>query len=327
VTLPALFAVAGMYLWGTPLWLTLALAVDVVTGRGRVLPRTRALLFFALYLACEVVGVVAAGWLWVSTAGGSLGGPARSRSAHAALQRWWTGALFHGACRLFSVRVEAEGLEHARTGPFLLLVRHSSTADTVLAAALLANPQKLLFRYVLKRELLWDPCLDLVGHRLPNAFIDRTGPRLEAERAAIERLAQGLGPDEAALIYPEGTRFSPQKLALAQQKLAEKGAVELATLARTFTHTLPPRPGGALALLRAAPGVDVVLMEHTGFEGAATFSRFWNGALVGRTLKVRVRRISAAQVPAEHRERWLFERWAEVDRWVAQHAPAEGGAR
>jgi hypothetical protein len=60
----------------------------------------------------------------------------------------------------------------------------------------------------------------------------------------------------------------------------------------------------------------VVLLEHTGFEAATSFANFYNGALVGQTIRVRLRRIPAADIPAEGRGEWLFDRWAEVDRWI-----------
>jgi len=210
-----------------------------------------------------------------------------------------------------------EGLELARVGPLLLFVRHASTADTVLAAALIANPHRLLLRYVLKRELLWDPCVDIVGRRLPNAFVNRRAPRAQAEVAAVASLAQGLDATSAVLIYPEGTRFSPAKLAASIESLRAKGEVELAGLASSFRAVLPPKLGGPLALLEAAPGVDLVLVEHTGFEGAASFSRFLGGELIGQTLRVRLRRIPATQIPAQGRDTWLFERWGEIDQWIA----------
>ena len=100
--------------------------------------------------------------------------------------------------------------------------------------------------------------------------------------------------------------------------LDEKGRHELATIARGFRNVLPPRLRGPLALLGVAKEIDVVLLEHTGFEGAATFPQFWHGALVGRTLNVRLRRFPASAIPAEGRDRWLFERWAEMDDWISQ---------
>ncbi|MEZ4266477.1 MAG: 1-acyl-sn-glycerol-3-phosphate acyltransferase [Myxococcota bacterium] len=186
----------------------------------------------------------------------------------------------------------------------------------VVAAALVANPNRLLLRYVLKRELLWDPCLDIVGRRLPNAFIDRQAARNRGEIDAISRLGRGLGPDSAALIYPEGTRFAPQKLARAKEKLSATPYAPLSRVASQYRNVLPPRLGGALALLDAAPDTDVLLLEHTGFEGAATLAGFLGGGLVGKTLHVRLRRFSMAEIPVARRADWLYERWAELDAWI-----------
>ncbi len=281
--------------------------------------RSRVLAFFWLYLLCRSRRCgrrVRAGWL---TGRGS------DVEANAALQRWWTGMLFSATQVLFAVRIEAEGVDVVREGPMLLFVRHTSTADTVLAAAFVANPHRLLLKYVLKRELLWDPCLDIVGRRLPNAFVDRSAPRAEGEVAAVAALAKGLDARSAALIYPEGTR--PEAPRSSRRSVAwrccEKALLPLAQIAENFRFVLPPRLGG-LALLDAAPGVDVVILEHTGLEGAASFGRFWTGALVGKTLRVRLRRIPASQIPAQGRDVWLFERWAEMDAWLAAGAATAG---
>ena len=318
VSVPVYLLLALAALVTTPLWASAGFAWDALTGAARRRPRTRALAFFAFYLGCEAAGILAATGLWIVTFGGRFGGPRRWIELNAALQRRWADALFFGSLRLFSMRVSTEGLELAQSGPFLLFVRHASMADTVLAAAFVANPGRLLLRYVLKRELLWDPCLDIVGRRLPNAFVKRRGPDLDAEVAAVAGLARGLDPRSAVLIYPEGKRFSDERRAAAVAALEEKGRHELATIARGFRNVLPPRLRGPLALLDAAKCVDVVLLEHTGFEGAATFPQFWHGALVGRTLNVRLRRFPASAVTAEGRDRWLFERWAEVDDWISQ---------
>ena len=313
----SLYVVLGLlWLASLPVTLLATLAVDLTRGGLRRRARTRALAFFGLYLMAEWLGVIAALGLGALTLGGRLVGPARYVALNAALQRAWTGALFHGSVWLFAMRVEVEGLEHARQGPLLLFVRHTSTADTVLAAALVANPHRLLLRYVLKRELLWDPCLDLVGTRLPNAFVDRHSSDSRSEVDAVAQLASGLDGGSAALIYPEGTRFEPAKLVRSVEKLRELGLPHLAAIAKGYRQVLPPRLGGPLALLDAAPGVDVAFLEHTGFEGAATFASFWGGGLVGQTVRVRVRRFAAVEIPRTGRDTWLFQRWAELDEWV-----------
>lgn len=323
LSVPLYLALAVLCFVGAPVWLLAATAVDIVSGRGRLWPRTRALSFFGLYLACEVAGVLMATVVWIATLGGRWGGPSRWLEANAALQRWWAAALFKGSVWLFSMKVHVEGLELARSGPLLLFVRHASTADTVLAAAIVANPNRLLLRYVLKRELLWDPCLDIVGRRLPNAFVDRTGSRSRAEIDAVARLGKDLDAHSGVLIYPEGTRFTAEKLAHGIEALRERKHERLATIASGFRHVLPPRLGGPLALLEAAPGVDLLLLEHTGFEGAGTFARFWSGGLVGKMVRVRLRRFSADAIPRSGRDDWLFDRWAEMDDWIDRSSAAE----
>lgn len=327
VTVPVALLLGVSAVLAAPLWAAAGVAWDTLAGAARTLPRTRALAFFALYLACEAAGLVAAAVLWVVTLGGRAGGPERWLERNAALQRRWSDVLFFGSRRLFSMKVSTEGLALADEAPFLLFARHASVADTVLAAVFVASPRRLLLRYVLKRELLWDPCLDIVGRRLPNAFVRRRGPGLEAEVAAVAGLARGLDARSAVLIYPEGKRFSDARRAEAVAALARKGESELAAISAGFRNVLPPRLRGPLALLEAAEGMDVVLLEHTGFEGASTFARFWHGTLVGGTLHVRLRRFPASTIPAEGRGRWLFERWAEMDRWISgKHTPgkAEG---
>ena len=325
ISVPLYFGFAAVGILTAPLWLPLALAVDCITGKFPLLPRSRALVFFTHFLWCEVAGVVIATLIWFALGGGLLSGQKRFVAANAALQRGWTAYLFGGFRKIFSMKVEVEGLDVAKDGPLLLFVRHSSTADTVLAATLVANPHKLLLKYVLKRELLWDPCLDIVGQRLPNAFIDRKAPKREGELQAVLELANELDEHLAVLIYPEGTRFSQSKQKKILQSMKEKGMGELLEIAQSFRMVLPPKLGGPLGLMEAAPGVDIVLLEHSGFEGAANFSRFWTGALVGRTIRVRLRRIKADTIPAENRDRWLFERWAEVDEWIVQSMSEDPG--
>ena len=318
ISIPAIGMALALWCITSPLWLVLFAVMDGLNpGWGRR-PRLRAMCFFGLYFFCELIGILVAVSLWVLTLGGMLVGKARFLSAHYALQRWWSQALFRGSFGLFSMSIDVEGESVAREGPYVLFVRHSSSADTVLAAGVLANPQRRRFRYVLKQELLWDPCLDIVGCRLPNVFVNRRAARSGNQVLAVADLARHLGPDEGVLIYPEGTRFSPKKQARAVEKIRDKGWDELAEIAASYRSVLPPRVAGPLALIEAAPQLDVVVLEHSGFEGVDSFKRFWSGELIGRTVHVRLRRIPASEIPSSDRERWLFEQWLDTDRWITQ---------
>lgn len=329
ISIPCFLVFGAAYVGLLPATIVVTAALDALRPKAAPAARSRAALFFALYTVCELAGMLAALAIGAATLGGALCGRARYLAMNAALQRLWTNALFFGSVRVFGMRVEAEGLDLARGGPLLFFVRHTSTADAVLTAALVANPQRMLLLYVLKRELLWDPCLDLVGTRLPNTFVARGGKGGDAELAAVASLARGLGPGRGVLIYPEGTRFTEAKRVRSIARLRERGHAELAARAESLRHVLPPRLGGPLALLDAAPEVDVVFVGHTGFEGAATFPELWGGALVGKTIRLRLTRFAASSIPRQEtrdvahdaRATWLYDRWRELDAWVGGEAP------
>lgn len=316
VTIPAVVLLTGLAWVLLPLWLSTLAVLDSLRPRRIRATRLRLALLLLTYLTCEVLGLIAAGAIWLATLAGRLTGSALYIAAHATLQRWWTGTLFACGRALLGLHVEVQGTELAQQGPFVLLVRHTSAADTLLAAALVANPHKILMRYVLKRELLLDPCLDVVGQRLPNAFVTRGGRRSAAEVAGVAQLALHLDARSAVLIYPEGTRFSQAKRLVAIQALRDKGRTDLAELAEAMPAVLPPKPAGISALLDAAPGVDVVFVDHTGLELEGGLAGLWRGELMGRTLRVRLRRVAADQIPAQDRDLWLYEAWRACDAFV-----------
>ena len=64
-------------------------------------------------------------------------------------------------------------------------------------------------------------------------------------------LAIDLDPHEGVLIYPEGTRSTPAKLARAKEIIRERQP-DIAPLADRLQHVLPPRLGGPLALLESS---------------------------------------------------------------------------
>lgn len=307
---------------GLPLWLALAAIVDLAWRPGGLRWSVcRCVLFFALYLACEVAGVLWAAGLWA--VGWLPGVRARWTALHYRLQRRWGAALVAGCFWLYDMRLEVEGGEALDGRPVLFLMRHASLADGVLTLRLVCADHGYTLRYALKRELLWDPCLDIVGHRLPNVFLRRDARDSAAEIAAVGDLARGLGRGEGVMIFPEGTRFSPRRKAAALERLA--GQPVRRARAEALQHLLPPRPGGVLGLLDANPEVDVVFCALVGLEGALHWWDWVAGRLVGTRLRARMWRVPAAEIPRtpEARVDWLDARWADIDAWVGARL-AEG---
>lgn len=300
--------------WLVSLALAPFAALGLLLGAGVV---ARLALFGAVYLSYEMIGLAAAAGLFLT-------GRARDVRAHAALQRWWACGLFRAAARIFRFELEVQGDEAAEPGPLVVLIRHASLVDTLLPEVVLADRHGLQLRYVLKRELLIDPCLDVVGQRIQCAFVRRGSGESERELAAIESLASGLGPHDGALIYPEGTRFTPEKRARALERVAAAGPRERLERVSRLRHVLPARSAGPLALLAAAAPADALWFAHTGLEGLATLRDVLRGGIVGRRIRVALWRTPRSVIPAADALRWLDEQWARVDAWI-DAARAEAG--
>lgn len=297
-----------------------AFLLDLLTPRKGHL---RALLVIWVVLAAETWGLAAGGWIWLTTTRASAAGAARYAERNRALQSAWTAALFAALARILPLRLEVRGAEVlASPGPLVVLARHSSLVDTLLPALLIGCGARRL-RYVLKRELLWDPCLDLVGQRLPNAFVARDGEQRESEVAKVRALGRGLGPGDAVLIYPEGTRFSPAALERARRWAHANGGPEAQEVAAACRHVLPPRLSGTRALLDVAQQADVVLLAHTGLEGLRGPGDILRLPRDGVRLVVQLERIPAEIVPkGPGQSAWLRALWLRLDEWVAEHRQA-----
>lgn len=312
VTLGFLLAAALL-----PLTLPLAFLSDLLRGELRTLPSTRLTAFLTSLLFTETVGLAQLLAVWLRC----LGRRAALERATWPVQRRFVAMHLFFARTLYRLRFEIDGDELARKGPLLVLIRHSSIIDTLIPGAFLANRHLLELRYVLKKELLVDPCLDIAGHWLPNHFVSRDGAYSAKEIDAVGALKHGLGPNQGVLLYPEGTRFSPAKRERTLDRLRDDPPA--LDRARRLTHLLPIRTGGALALLDAAPACDVLFVGHCGLEGFSSFRDIWSGRLVGRTISVRFWREPASSIPATPGERlaWLQHHWERLDAWLGETQP------
>lgn len=314
ITIPVVVTLFIVVTLLSPLLISVAFVVDLVRAilDGKPWVTTRGVAFLWIYLLGEL-------WALLALAASAPLPRASKDEVTYDLQGSWARWNLRALCRLFSLSISVEGQEEARRGPMLVLSRHASLVDTLLPAHLIANPFRVRLRYVLKRELLVDPALDVAGNRLPNHFLDRSGDDLETEMTAIAALATGLGHDQGVLIFPEGTRFSESKRDRFVARLTKHGG-PLANVAAGFQHVLPPRPGGTLTLLDASDA-DVVVFAHHGLEGLATVRDIWEGGLVGSRIEVYIRRIPRAEIPTGRNDRvtWLFEMWSGVDKWLATY--------
>jgi len=323
-TVPAvvlLFALTSALL---PALLLGAAAVDLVRAArsGHPWMGVRLIAFGWLYLLTECVGLLALLSGWVGTGFGLARG--RLIAWTYGVQSAWTRALLVWVRVIFDLRVAVEGEENVAPGPVLVFVKHSSMVDTLLPSHVITRRHGIRLRFVLKRELLVDPCLDLAGHWLPNHFVDRGGADSAHQLAAIRGLTANLEPHDGVLIYPEGTRYTRAKHARALERLAAVDPT-LHARAKRLRHLLPPRLGGALALLDGGPPADVLFVAHRGLEGFGSLGAIWRGRMVRTTLRVRIWRVPRADVPDDHAGRvdWLFDWWQRMDDWLDEATAAD----
>jgi 1-acyl-sn-glycerol-3-phosphate acyltransferase len=289
-----------------PLWVVVTMMVDAVRGRVRF-PISRLIAFATCWAWLETVGLVVALFLFFT-------GRGRSVPAHYALQTWWCRSLIQALGFTVGLQISVEGAENVGPGPFIALGRHASLADSIMSSWVVASHVGLRPRFVLKKELKMDPCLDILGHRLPNYFVDRESSNVAGELQGIEQMAAGLGVKDCAVIFPEGSRASAKKRVRALERLRERSPQRAETLAG-LKYLIPPKPAGANALLSAVPEANVLTMWHSGFDGLDTFSGILSH--LGRAkanVHVRVEEISRSSIPSgEAFVSWLDAKWVEMD--------------
>jgi 1-acyl-sn-glycerol-3-phosphate acyltransferase len=302
----------------SPLLLVGACAVDAVLWLRRRKPwmSIRLLAMMWWFLVGEVYALIGLLGIWLLSGGRDS---ERRRQRVYAIKRQWLASHLAGIRRLFSLRFEIEGLELAGPGPILVMIRHASIIDNALPDAIIGRTHGIGFHFVIKRELEMLPTIDIGGRWVPTLFVRRASGDTEGELEKLRSLTVNLSPTDGLLIYPEGTRSTPEKLARAKAIIAERQP-HLAPLADRLQNLLPPRLGGPVALLESAREADVVIFGHVGLDGFEYISDIWAGGLIGTTVRLKFWRFPAASVPADRDEltAWLYERWQELDDWISE---------
>ncbi|MGA9276131.1 1-acyl-sn-glycerol-3-phosphate acyltransferase [Ilumatobacter sp.] len=312
-----------------PLWAVVAaFASRYVPGRWRIL---RVSWFLFVYLALELVGLVVLFGLWVGSGFGWKIGTPRFVDLHYRFMGWFLRRALGAGRKTFNVTINVEAHDVARTErPLIVFSRHAGPGDSfLLIDALLNGPNGRRPRIVVKDTLQWDPCVDVMLNRLPNRFVAPHGGAGHGAVEAIAELASTMGAGDAFVIFPEGGNFTAKRHARAIEKLDEIGRGDLAERARGMEHLLPPKPGGALAAIEAAPGADVMFVGHVGLDGLSSIVDIWRGIPMDASVSATYWITPAEDVPAPaERERWLYDRWEQLDDWIdgVIHPPVDSAS-
>jgi 1-acyl-sn-glycerol-3-phosphate acyltransferase len=316
VSIPLLLCLTLLTTALLPALILLALLLQLLPAcRGAL----RTLAFAFCYLWCETAGVLACftAWLHAVVTRRRREDP-RYLASNYQLQRWWVQSLYSAGLWLYGVRLQISGEDALHGGAPILMPRHASLADTLLPLVCYGLPYNIHLAYVMKRELLWDPCLDIVGHRVPNFFIDRAAEDGSAEANGMAKLLRELPADTGLLIYPEGTRFSNARRERAMRRLQPVVTEQQWQRMQSWRDLLPPRLGGPMTLLRENPGRDLLFCAHLGFEGASHLRNLFSGKWTNALIKVHFWRIPFARIPKgdEALQAFLWTQWDQMQQHV-----------
>lgn len=305
----------------TPIGMLIAAPVDLIT-RTKGMRRTRTVALFGSLFLIDFIGQVLVSLLWlISPVGLRVEHPTRQRR-YANMMRLWTWALQKALSRLLPFRLDTSELDESLlAGNAIVIGRHRSLVDAIVPAVVFGS-RDLTVLYTLKEDLRWDPNIDIVGHRMGHVFVNRSPADLDAELEPIRKLGRRIDENTVGVIFPEGTFFNEKRRARALRSL-EKRDPEHVELARKMHYLLPPRPAGTLAMFDGAPDADVIMLGHVGYETFGSVKQILANIGGDHSVVLRAWRFARNTIPTDPSAQidWLFERWVEMDEWIASHHP------
>jgi 1-acyl-sn-glycerol-3-phosphate acyltransferase len=284
--------------------------------------------FAVVYLFGETACLVACFGLWVASGFGRRLQSERQQRWHLVLLRRFLAGLVAVAGFVFRFRLDIEeptthpqdADRMAAARPILVLARHAGPGASFVLVHLLLSRYERRPRVVLKEQLRLDPSFDVLLTRLGCKFIPTGEGHRDEAISLIAETAAGLEERDALLLYPEGGDWTPTRHRLAVAGLRKRGRRAEAAKAVLMPHVLPPKPGGTLAALNAAPNADVVVFTHTGHDELLDIVSIWNALPLRAELRLVWWREGAWTLPSEdeQREAWLLEIWTRVDAWIGE---------
>lgn len=311
------------------LWTTLPVTMLLTGVLSAFVPGwlrpVRLLWVAALHLTLETILLVELLGLWIGSGFGLLIRRPFFERIHYDLMETYLVIFFREARRVLRLKIETVGpTPDALPGhPLLVFCRHAGVGDSFSIMYALMRWYHREPRIVLKATLAWDPALGVMLTRLPSRFISRSrGHDLATE---VGTLARNLDENDAFVIFPEGGNFTARRRARAIDRLRRLGRESMAAQAEEMVHVLAPQPGGVLAALDAAPEADVLLVAHTGLDHLDSIGDIWRELPMDKRLLMGWWRVPRSEIPEDRDARiaWLFDRWAQIDEWVAEHRPVD----
>ena len=304
-----------------PVALPIALIIDLVTRTPR-LRRTRVVALISMLILVDLAGRLLIFGTWIISPVGIGVRRPTSQRRYQWIMTWWTSAIMWTISTIAPLPVDTSELDDALLGGnAIVIARHRSLLDAVYPAMLFGT-RGLTALYTLKEDLRWEPNIDIVGHRMGHVFITRSPKDLEAELDPIRALGQRIDENSVGVIFPEGTFFNEARRERALASITKRNP-ERAEAAAKMRYVLPPHPAGTLALMDGAPDADIIVLGHVGFEPFGTVKDIIANLGAEHSIIVRAWRFARSTVPDEPiaQIEWLFERWVEMDEWIASHHP------
>ncbi|MFJ5234683.1 hypothetical protein ACIQBJ_32895 [Kitasatospora sp. NPDC088391] len=319
----ALGALTILLLLLSPLLLALRLLLPTPAGRA-ALP-ARLPLFWAAYTAGFSLTALA-GSLRLRARPGRGGPDDWSLLTARAGQRW---RRLAGSWAGLHCRIELPCPAPDPELPVVVLARHAGVLNTQVALAAVTAVLGHDPRGIVKRCVALEPGTRALLRGVPLSPFRWNRAGRAAALAELSATGRALAGGEAFWLYPEGTNYSTARRTAAIARLRAAGRDALADRAAAMRHVLPPHLPGALALLAAAPTAQVLVCAHTGLERLAPWM-LDPGYAPGPAGEFRMRwwTFRAEQVPREPAAfaDWLYDRWQEVDAWIAAPRPADDPA-
>ncbi len=141
----------------------------------------------------------------------------------------WCRLAMWGARFFCGIRIVVEGRENLPAEPSVIMIKHTSTMETLWQVT--AFPRTT---WVLKREIIWAPIVGwAIGLALRPIAIDRSGGS-SAVKQVISQGKQKLADGTWVTVFPEGTRMAPgetRRYGVSGAALAREAAVPIVPVA------------------------------------------------------------------------------------------------